>query len=422
MKRILNSHRPRLLAAIVALSSLGFQLPTSAANLLSNGSFSDNLSSWSSGPEVSWSDQGNGNRGAARVSGTPGIVGTTVLTQCVPVEPFAEYDLSASVLLPYSSQVSGGASLRVTWYASPGCASEPIWMSPSLEFPFLAPAAWTRRDSRRLAAPTGAASASISVLAYSGGSPGAFGMFLDEVEFARSSRFETLTIPTAASVDGAWGERFQTSLVLKNPAPSARRVDIRLHCAQNEACSSALVSLYFAPDETRVFSDVMLEVFGKRNFAGALPIGYDAALGPVIVSARAKTVHSARPGNGTALPVLPASSAVTRGIFTGLLEARGGEAGTRVNAGVFNPNDSYVWINFPIHGEDGNHINTLIVLAAPRAWLQINDIFAAASAGGAAEGSTIRFTSEAPVYPFLIAIDSRSGDPSWIEIKEDFQP
>lgn len=123
-----------------------------------------------------------------------------------------------------------------------------------------------------------------------------------------------------------------------------------------------------------------------------------------------------------ALPVLPASSAVTRGIFTGLLEARGGEAGTRVNAGVFNPNDSYVWINFPIHGEDGNHINTLIVLAAPRAWLQINDIFAAASAGGAAEGSTIRFTSEAPVYPFLIAIDNRSGDPSWIEIKEDFQP
>ncbi len=422
MKRILNSKRPHILAAVFTLGSFGMPAWAAAGNFLANGSFDSDISGWAADTSVSWSDQGSSGRGAARVSGSPGIVGKPALSQCAGVEHASEYSLGASVLIPYSRAATGGASLRVTWFGAPECGAEPLGMAPSVEFPFLPAAAWTRRSLERLRAPSGAVSALVSVLVYSGGSPGAFEMVLDDISLTPAPRYETVTIPTAAAVDGGRGERFQTSLILTNPTPFERRIETALFCQKDENCGSSLISLHFNPGETRVFGDVMLEIFGKRNFAGALTIGYDASIGPIVASARAATVHAGRPGNGMMLPVLPSSAAVTSGLFTGLVESRGGPGAVRVNAGVFNPHDAYVWVGFGVYGEDGIHVNTVYRYAAPREWFQINDIFTAASAGTATPASTVRVTSEAPVYPFLISIDNRSGDPTWIELKEDFQP
>ena len=406
-----------------ALAGAAFAaLPAAAANLIDNGSFGSGLGGWTATSSVSWAPDGATGAGSARLGGSPGIVGTVALEQCVAVGGGSDYDLGASALLPYSPQAEGGVSLRVVWHAADGCSGEMLGMASALDFPPVAPAAWTRRGLGRLRAPSSARSASVSVVPWSSGTPGAFSAFLDDVELAPSARFERLVVPTAASVDGARGERFRTTLSVTNPSPFGRRIDASLLCAAAEPCPSASVSLVFAPRQTRVFTDALLELFGRRNGAGAIELTYDATLGPVVVAARAATVHAERPGNGMSIPVLAPSAARASATFLALSDGRAGDGGTRVNAGVYNPLESPVWAGFGVRDESGATRNTVYVLAGPRAWTQVNDLFGAAGAGAARAGSTVTFTAEGPVFPFLISIDNRSGDPTYLEPRESFQP
>ncbi len=286
----------------------------------------------------------------------------------------------------------------------------------------MAPADWTRRSLERLRAPAGAASASVQIVPWASGPELAFAALVDDVELSPSKRFVTLTVPTAASVDGARGERFRTTLVLTNPAHTTRRIDVALRCSSSQPCSSAAVSFLFAPRETRVFADALLEIFGKQSGAGALEVTYETTPGPIVASARAATVHAARPGNGMALPVLPASAARNTATFVGLSDGRAGDGGTRVNAGVYNPSTTAVFAGFTVHAESGEALNTVIQMVGPGAWSQINDLFSQAGAGPARPGSFVTFTSEVPVFPFLISIDNRSGDSVTLEPRESFQP
>lgn len=413
--------RPTLLGAALAGAAFA-ALPAAGANLLDNGSFGSGLGGWTATASVSWDPDGATGPGAARLGGSPGIVGRLALSQCVAVGAGSDYDLGAAALLPYSPQAEGGVSVRVVWHAADGCTGEMLGMAGALDFPPVAPAAWTRRTLGRLRAPTNARSASVSVVPWSSGTPGAFSAFLDDVELAPSARFETLVVPTAASVDGARGERFRTTLTVTNPAPFGRRVDAALLCAAVEPCPSARVSLVFAPRETRVFTDALLDLFGRRSGAGAIELTYDATLGPVVAAARAATVHAERPGNGMSLPVLAASGARRTATFLALSDGRAGDGGTRVNAGVYNPLESPVWAGFGVRDDGGATRDTVYVLAGARSWTQVNDVFGAARAGAARPGSTVTFTAEGPVFPFLISIDNRSGDPTFLEPRESFQP
>lgn len=421
MRRILGT-TPTLLGAVFAGAALAAALPSTAANILDNGSFASDLGGWTANGTVQWSPDGAATPGSVRIVGNPGIVGALTLSQCVAVAAGADYDLGAAALLPYSPESEGGVSLRVTWHGGTACGGEPLGLSPALDFPPVAPQAWIRRNLGRLRAPDGAASASVLVVPWSSGAASAFSAFLDDVELAPSPRFVTLTVPTAASVDGARGERFRTTLTLTNPALVSRRVDVALRCRADAACPSAAVSLILFPRETRVFADALFDVFGRRNGAGALDLTYDATLGPIVASARAATVHAERPGNGMALPVLTASEARTTASFSGLSDGRAGDGGTRVNAGAYNPGTAYVFAGFTVHDENGPVGSTVYRYFAPREWAQLDDLFALAGAGPVRPGSFVTFAAEAPVFPFLIGIDNRSGDPTFLEPKESFQP
>jgi hypothetical protein len=415
---------PTLLGAALAGATFLFALPAAAANILNNGSFATGLGGWASAPTVVWAPEGAAGpaSGSARIGGNPGVVGTLALRQCAMVSPGVDYDFRASTLLPYSAEAEGGVSFRVVWHSWPGCEGATLGLSPALDFPHVAPAAWTRRSLERLRAPSGAASASVLVVPWASGPDLAFSAFVDDVELSASSRFVTLTVPTAASVDGARGERFRTTLVLTSPALFTRRVDVALRCRADQPCGSATVSLLFAPGETRVFADALLEIFGKQSGAGALEVTYEATPGPIVASARAATVHAERPGNGMALPVLPSSAARTTATFVGLSDGRAGDGGTRVNAGVYNPSPITLFVAFTVHAESGEALDTVYQLVGPGAWAQVNDLFGAANAGPVRPGSHVTFRSEAPVFPFLISIDNRSGDPVYLEPRESFQP
>ncbi len=416
--------RPTLLGAALAGAILLFALPSAAANILNNGSFATGLGGWAATPSVEWAPDGAAGpgSGSARIRGNPGVVGALALQQCATVSPGVDYDFRATALLPYSPEAEGGVSLRVVWHSWPGCEGATLGLSPALDFPHVAPAVWTRRSLERLRAPSGAASASVQIVHWASGPDLAFSAFVDDVELSASNRFVTLTVPTAASVDGARGERFRTTLVLANPAHTTRRVDVSLRCRADQPCSTAAVSLTFAPRETRVFADALLDLFGKQSGAGALEVTYEATPGPIVASARAATVHEERPGNGMALPVLPSSAARTTATFAGLSDGRAGDGGTRVNAGVYNPSPAPVFTFFTVHAENGEALDTVIQMVGPGAWAQINDLFQLARAGSVRPGSFVTFTSEAPVFPFLISIDNRSGDSTYLEPRESFQP
>ena len=81
-----------------------------------------------------------------------------------------------------------------------------------------------------------------------------------------------------------------------------------------------------------------------------------------------------------------------------------------------------VFVGFTVHAESGEALDTVYQLVGPGAWAQVNDLFGAANAGPARPGSFVTFTSEAPVFPFLISIDNRSGDSVYLEPRESFQP
>ena len=416
--------RPPLLGTALVGAALSAALPTAAASILNNGSFGSGLGGWAATPSVEWVPEGAAGpgSGSARIRGNPGIVGALRLSQCAAVTPGTDYDLGASTLLPSSPEAEGGVSFQVVWHSWPGCEGATLGLSPALDFPYVAPADWTRRSLERFRAPSGAASASVRVISWASGPELAFNAFVDEVDLSPSQRFVTLTVPTAASVDGARGERFRTTLVLTNPAPTTRRIDVALRCRADQPCSTAAVSLLFAPRETRVFADALLEVFGKQSGAGALEVTYETTPGPIVVSARAATVHAERPGNGMALPVLPTSAARVTATFVGLSDGRAGDGETRVNGGVYNPSTTAVFVGFTVHAESGEALNTVFQMVGPRAWTQINDLFSQAGAGPARPGSFVTFTSEAPVFPFLISIDNRSGDSVYLEPRESFQP
>ncbi len=416
--------RPTFLGAALVGAILWIALPSAAANVLHNGSFETGLGGWTATDPVRWVPEGAGGpgSGSARIGGNPGVVGALALSQCAAVAPGVDLDLGATTLLPYSPEAEGGVSIRVVWHSRAGCQGATLGLSPALDFPHVAPAVWTRRSLERLRAPSGAASASVQVVPWSSGATSGFAAFVDDVELSPSPRFVTLTVPTAASVDGAHGERFQTTVVLANPAASTRRVDVALRCAQGQPCGTSTVSLILAPRETRAFADVLPDVFGKRNGAGAIEVTYEATAGPIVVSARAATVHAERPGNGMALPVLASSGARTSASFFGLTDGRAGEGGTRVNAGLYNPGASTVLVGFTVHDESGEAKNSVFRWVAGGEWAQIDDLFGVAGYGPVRPGSYVTFQSEGPVFPFLISIDNRSGDPTFLEPRESFQP
>ena len=209
---------------------------------------------------------------------------------------------------------------------------------------------------------------------------------------------------------------------MTNPAPFGRRVDAALRCAASDPCPTAAVSLVFGPGETRVFTDALADLFGRRNGAGAIELTYDATLGPVLAAARAATVHAARPGNGMSIPVLPRRGATRAATFLALADGRGGDGGTRVNAGVYNPSESPIWVGFGVRDEAGVERNAAYLYVAPRSWAQVNDLFGATATGPVRPGSTVSFNAESAVFPFLISIDNRSGDPTFLEPMESFQP
>ncbi len=383
-----------------------------AENLLVNGGFDDHLTGWSRVDEVSYSAFGASAPGSAKVAAAIGPVGTDVLIQCVPIEPLRLYDLSAAVYLPIAPAASGGVSLRLQFHPQPGCQGPVIRGGGPLDFEAKTPSSWQSAERRRIPAPEGTASALLVVVAHTAGDdPYAF--FLDDLVLRRSDESEVLVLPTAATVSGARGERFQTDVWVHNPVPADRMFAVRIGCG---GCGLTPIVHRIGPNETRFFPDLLASVLGRRNEAVPVEILYDPRNGPLVATARVVTVNPESPGNGAALPFLPRDGARTRATYLGLSGARGDAAGAyRVNAGAYNPGSAEVDVTFRLHDGDGRELGSVSRRWGPGEWYQLNDVVAAAGAEGTStEGAYLTFESRLPVFPFVLAVDNRSGDGTWV--------
>jgi hypothetical protein len=402
------------LAALLATA-----LPASASspeNLVANGSFREGISSWSRLDVVSYSAGGAATPGSARITLPSLPEGGEAMLQCVAVEGFRLYDLGTAVLLPEWPEHSGGVSVRLRWHAAPNCQGPSLRGAPSLDFSYTEPVGWQVKEQRRIPAPQEAASALVVVVARSAGDEH-YPIFVDDVVLRRSIEEEDVFLPTAASVRGAKGERFETDLWVYNPAPAERMFTLRLW---RDGHPTTPVVLRVGAKQTRHLSDVLVGGLGQRDVAGAIQLSFDPGGGPMHFSARVVTVNPESPGNGTRVPVLRRDDARTNALFHGLSGARHDLAGAfRVNAGAFNPHDAPVEAVFWLYDGDGTDLGTFTRTLAPGGWLQVNDVFREVGAEGVpTEGAVLAFQAKLPVFPFVIAVDDRSGDGTSIEARD----
>ncbi len=390
-------------AAFILLAAFAWPLAAASPNLLTNGAFEHDLAGWSHTPNATWSFALGG---TALIFASP-TPGSEVLSQCVGVEGGSLYSVSAAVNAP----ADGGVALHVRWFDAPGCGGTVLGGSPSLDFE---PPASLFEPKRRVVASPGAARSALVLFVLRADTLSGFPFVVDDVAFAPEPFGEILTLPTAASAPGAFGQRFATDLWVRNTTAAFRRFSLRIACPSC-GLSPAWIVLNLGPGETRFLPDVIFDFLGGGigGRAGAIEISYDPSEGGLVVFARVATVNADRPGNGTAIPARTRGEARTRATFIGLA-GLGGDAGFRVNAGAFNPSDRAAVVTFTVRDGAGNDLGSVERTWGPREWFQINDVLAAAGAR-AESAASILVDAGLALFPFAIAIDNRSGDPTWLE-------
>lgn len=405
---------PTILTGLLA-AALSVEAAASE-NLLVNGDFRENTSSWSRLDLVSYSAGGAASPGSARIELPNSPEGSDAMVQCVAVEGYRLYDLIAAARLPEWPGVSGGVSIRLQWHAVPACQGPTLRGAPSLDFSYTEPAGWQVKERRRIPAPEAAVSALVVVIARSAGEE-PYPIFVDDVVVRRSVEDEDFFLPTAASIGGAKGERFETDLWVHNPAPAERMFTLRFW---RDGRATTPVVLRVGQKQTRHLPDVLSTMLGQRDTAGTLQFSYDRRGGPMLVSSRVVTVNPESPGNGTGIPAMRRDEARTSAVFPGLSGARDDASGPfRVNAGAFNPHAAPVEAVFGLYDGDGTELGTFTRTLEPGAWLQVNDVYREVGAEGVAtEGALLAFSARLPVFPFVIAVDNRSGDGTFIAARD----
>jgi hypothetical protein len=400
--------KPRTLFALLAFLLLPHERPATAQNLLFNGGFTDSLSGWSFSPLVDWSPLFGG---AARIRLPQSTAALEALVQCVAVNGFSTYDFGATAAVPRISIGEGGVSVRMTWFDRPGCVDGFVGAAPPLEFEASNDIPQSR--SRPVISPAEARAALVTVVARADVSA-PYTLIVDDIFLTPNLFGEILTIPTAASLQGARGQRFTTDLWVRNAAPVPRKFSLRFHCPPPCGQNFAWIVLNLGPSETRVIPDVIFDYLGGglNGRAGAIEVAFDPREGALEVTSRVRTSNQEAPGNGAVVPALRSEDRRSTASFIGL-QALGGDAGFRVNAGAYNPGDVASEITIQVRDAFGRPLGTVERTWGPQEWFQINDVLGAAGAPADAAAS-ISFAATAPVFPFVIAVDNRSGDSNWL--------
>jgi hypothetical protein len=210
------------------------------------------------------------------------------------------------------------------------------------------------------------------------------------------------------------GAFFHSDLWVMNQSfSSSAGVVATYHCFGGQSCPAAPALFLIPPRSSTLMSDVIGTTFAAPDTAGAIELTYDAAVGELAATSRVYTPAQPAPTFGAAIPSFPATAATMRALFLGVA-SNGGDlsAGFRTNAGAYNPGPGPASVLFRIYDEKGDQIgNTVTMDLAAHEPNQINDVFAAAGAGGTVTtNATLVASATGPVFFNVTVIDNLSGD------------
>ena len=425
---------PRFLTRLFLYSLAAF-LPSAAAaqNLLGNGGFASDLSSWNlSGPSIpgstTWSPL---DAGGSAASGSVQIVNASTsfnsnnkgLNQCRAVTPGASYDYGVKSRVPTGQANTAIVYILINFYSSPGCTPGDL-LSGFGRLDNTVPAnAWSGRTGT-VVAPAGAVSAVVYLYVFKLQESGTVTAYFDDAFFAPTGSLRaTLTVPVAASIHGANNTFFHSDLWIFNRSfTNTNTVTAVYRCFGGSGCGSAQ-TITLLPRRSMLIQDIIGTLFQVPESGGAIELSYDTFNGPITAQTRLFT-PAAPPSYGFGVPALPSSAATTRAVFVGVAGNPDLTKGFRSNGGAYNPSAAPVTVTFTLY--DGT-TNAQIGNPFARVWgpfeaAQVSNLVTSLGSTAATTNAVLVATATGPVFFYLATVDNSSGDSFLVTASPDEPP
>jgi heme/copper-type cytochrome/quinol oxidase subunit 2 len=214
---------------------------------------------------------------------------------------------------------------------------------------------------------------------------------------------ETVTLPVAASVNGAGGVPFVSDVRVFNTSYT----DV-LTVTAVYRFNGAAQTFQLAAREAKPFDDICLSLFGTPNSLGAVEFTSAAAQGTLVVSSQLRSPVASGGFVGMFIPGLAPTDAGAVTVLTALVNGD-----SRTNVGVYNPNANAVTATIRLFDGPVFLGSTSFGLAG-HATTQINNIY-----GVVGFASLVRTNGYAtvessdpgsPLFTFAAEADNRTGD------------
>ncbi len=231
-----------------------------------------------------------------------------------------------------------------------------------------------------------------------------------------------ITLPAAASIVGL-APFFSDVRAFNTSYTNSLDVTGTYRCFLGMCPSTpAQVAFTLLPRESRAFDDMIASASGFHtpNSAGGVEFSFAGTSQQLVVTSRLFSTEPT-PTVGMYIPGLPVSEAYALTVLTSVRNAGPG-AGFRSNAGVFNPGDAPVTVNFQIF-DSGTPAGSPVTIpggVAAHAGAQVNSIFSAASVPAlSTANAVIVVTASGPIFSYAAVIDNATTDPIFVVGAED---
>jgi len=237
------------------------------------------------------------------------------------------------------------------------------------------------------------------------------GSFQSNVDFSLSpvpsqSR-ETIFVSAAANAQGANGTFFRTDVWIFNPSDSVANVTITFLAGGQDNREAQGRSINVLPQQQVTLTNILQTVFELSSTTGALKFESDQR---IRVTSRTYNVPPDSSVTGTfglAIPGLPLSSSIGRGLISGLSN----NDVSRTNVGVLNPQPNPITVTFSLFLADGRLLAEGSKALAPLEWFQANTIFSFLGVTQPIDNAYLRLESEeGSFFSYGAVVDQKSGD------------
>jgi len=223
-----------------------------------------------------------------------------------------------------------------------------------------------------------------------------------------------LRLPAAAHISGAGGTPWRTTLALVNRGSAAAHVTL----VYRSGAAAATRTRTLAAHGTVVWDDLLVDLFGygeEASTSGSVELWADQ---PLAVAGRSYADKGAAGTYGQALPALAVWRDGIGSLSPGVLASVRKDASFYTNVGFVNLGAAACQVRVTIF-DDGAAIGSPVTRSvAVGQWVQVNDVFAEAGAGGAESAHAVVevLTPGGRAWAYASVIDALSRDPTTIPL------